>query len=242
MTSPTETSAIQDEDVQVILQFMIYSFPPPNVVLYQHNGERLQFNNRVRELSNGSVKILRPSKSDAGEYKLTVINDLGIATASTILDIFCESQRNCSLLVLDYNVLIPECTGAPQIAGLMSPLVAQVNRTARIPCGAEVRGHPLPTFRWHYQEVPGSLLRELPSDRFSLDSATGALELSLAEYDDSGQYLCNATNSIGSSTTFVTLIVLGEYMSTACMCVCIYAPAHRQRYTIYGQANCDVPY
>lgn len=99
--------------------------------------------------------------------------------------------------------------GAPQIVRLSGPVVGQFERTVRIPCGAEVRGHPLPSYHWLYQNVPGSEFRALPSNRFSTDPESGVLELSVAQYDDFGFYQCNATNSIGSSTVLVSLLVLG---------------------------------
>lgn len=90
--------------------------------------------------------------------------------------------------------------------------MAQIDKIARIPCGAEVRGHPPPSYRWLYQDIPGSDFTELPSGRFSTDSESGVLELSVAQYDDSGDYLCNASNLIGSFSVLVNLQVRGSRM------------------------------
>lgn len=90
ITSPTEAIAIEGQDSTVILPFAIHSFPPATAVMYTHNRHDVQFGRRVRELANGSLEILHPSKSDAGEYMLTVTNARGSGTASIILRIFCE--------------------------------------------------------------------------------------------------------------------------------------------------------
>lgn len=238
VTAPTEISAIERQDSEVILPFIIYSFPLPRVVVYEHNGQNVEFNNRVRSFTNGSIKIFNPSKSDAGEYMLRVINERGISSASLIVHIFCKPYCISLLSTTQWHCYCTknvECyqvtnvlLGAPEIVSLDGPLVAQFDRTIQIPCGIEVRGHPPPTYKWLYQGVPGSDFAELSSSRFSTDPDSGVLELSVAQYDDSGYYLCNASNVIGSSTVLVNLLVLGERMFVhntrhhSCVCVCLF--------------------
>ena len=98
---------------------------------------------------------------------------------------------------------------APDIYPLQEPVVAQVNRSIMIPCGQEVAGNPVPTFAWQHQPAAGNEGASL--DDRSRVLSTGMLLLGVTNYSDAGSYTCTATNSIGSTTTTVNVIVLGKH-------------------------------
>ena len=78
-----------------------------------------------------------------------------------------------------------------------------------IPCGQEVTGNPVPTFAWQRQPAAGN--EGGPLDDRSRVLSTGMLLLGVTNYSDAGTYACTATNSIGSTTTTVNVIVLGKH-------------------------------
>ena len=77
-----------------------------------------------------------------------------------------------------------------------------------IPCGQEVTGNPVPTFAWQRQPAAGN---GVPLDDRYRVLSMGMLLLGVTNYSDAGSYTCTATNSIGSTTTTVNVIVLGEH-------------------------------
>ena len=92
--------------------------------------------------------------------------------------------------------------------------MTQYNRSASIPCGIEAGGSPLPAFRWTRggtEDAGRGLMQLLLPDRFSVAHESGELMLSVAWHADSGVYQCTATNSIGSATIFINVLVLGMY-------------------------------
>lgn len=97
---------------------------------------------------------------------------------------------------------------APDIYPLQEPVVAQINRTITIPCGQKVTGNPVPAFAWQRQPAAGN--EGAPLDDRSRVLSTGELQLGATNYSDAGSYTCTATNSIGTTTTTLTVIVLGK--------------------------------
>lgn len=97
---------------------------------------------------------------------------------------------------------------APDIYPLQEPVVAQINRTVMIPCGQKATGNPVPTFAWERQSPAGN--EGAPLDDRSRVLSTGELQLGTTNYSDAGSYTCTATNSIGTTTTTLTVIVLGK--------------------------------
>ena len=92
--------------------------------------------------------------------------------------------------------------------------MAQNNRSARIPCGIGTMGRPQPAFQWA-RRGEGDTGREISqpaiSDRFSVDAENGELVVSVARHSDSGGYWCTATNSIGSVSELINVLVLGKH-------------------------------
>ncbi len=90
--SDVSIEAVEDHDPEVVLTFLSHSFPLPRPPAYEHNTQPLSFDDeRILTLANGSVRILNPTRADSGEYTLTVVNELGNASASIALTILCET-------------------------------------------------------------------------------------------------------------------------------------------------------
>ena len=106
-------------------------------------------------------------------------------------------------------MIITSLADAPDIYPLQESVVAQVNRSIMIPCGQEVTGNPVPTFAW--QRQPAASNEGASLDDRSRVLSTGMLLFGVTNYSDAGSYTCTATNSIGSTTTTVNVIVLGKH-------------------------------
>ncbi len=198
-------SAKENEDSRVILSFSIHSYPHHHSLVYKHNGRPIEFDTRVVALNNGSAIIQAPMKSDAGQYTLEIKNALGNASSVILLIIFCESMH----VGVRYTLLQIFISDAPEIRGFSNnSFIAQIDRTADISCGSEVRSLPLPTFHWSYQDNDG-FRRNIPAGRFFFNPDEGVLTIDTAQYEDSGTYICTASNSVGRSSVVVNLLVLG---------------------------------
>lgn len=92
--------------------------------------------------------------------------------------------------------------GVPVIANVDSQAYATVGSIARLTCPA--RGHPQPVVSWRHENriLPGS------DRRLSLFS-NSTLKISSVSSSDAGEYTCTATNSQGSASHKVTLIIEG---------------------------------
>ena len=66
----------------------------------------------------------------------------------------------------------------------------------------------MPTFAWERQSPAGN--EDAPLDDRSRVLSTGELQLGTTNYSDAGSYTCTATNSIGTTITTLTVIVLGK--------------------------------
>lgn len=174
----------------------------------------MQFDDRrVVLLSNGSVVIHNPAREDAGEYMLNVTNTHGTDFAAIILVIFCEAQHFFSLLNYVLLSLVSHYSDAPELVELYGPSVVQFNRTAIVPCGGgggeRGVGNPPPTFQWINHTTTGDRLLSDSPGIVSVNPRSGELMLVIALHEYSGSYSCTANNSIGSSSVFVKLLVLG---------------------------------
>ena len=88
--------AVENRDPEVILPFLSQSFPQPQSLVYERDGKPVSFSNeRIIALTNGSVRLLNPTRADSGNYTLTVTNTRGYASASILLTIHCENLRKC---------------------------------------------------------------------------------------------------------------------------------------------------
>jgi hypothetical protein len=75
-----------------------------------------------------------------------------------------------------------------------------------VQCGRAILSFPPASFTWTKLTSDGGE-REI---QFYVDQTNGSLLLDVADYSDSGMYMCTAKNSIGTTYTKVMVLVLGK--------------------------------
>ncbi|KAM4696629.1 hemicentin-2 [Rhinophrynus dorsalis] len=166
---------------QLILECRVEADPPP--VIQWYRGEApLQTDGRVQILSKGRyVQIHSLRASDSGEYKCVATNPAG----RTSLHFTVEIQL------------------APLIQPGPTMMSVSVNQTAVLPCRTE--GIPLPTVTW--MKDGNTLSVEMSRLEFLSD---GSLRIPQSLLQDSGYYLCTATNSAGMARRGIELRVFAH--------------------------------
>lgn len=74
--------------------------------------------------------------------------------------------------------------------------------TVNISCHATA--YPAPTFTWSHLE------NDLDLSRMTYDDLSGVLQITDAQPEDSGNYLCTATNKLGRGTAVASLEYIGR--------------------------------
>ncbi|XP_066493850.1 basement membrane-specific heparan sulfate proteoglycan core protein isoform X4 [Tiliqua scincoides] len=129
--------------------------------------------------SRAVLKISSAKLEDAGTYVCMAQNTLGTA----------EAQVDVSVEAVHGRPGVPEVTVNPT-----QTVVA--GQTARLQCSAT--GDPMPTIHWSKLRAP------LP---WQHQVENGTLIIPRAAQQDSGQYICNASNSAGFTEAFIVLDV-----------------------------------
>uniref|UniRef100_A0A8C5L5G0 Basement membrane-specific heparan sulfate proteoglycan core protein n=1 Tax=Jaculus jaculus TaxID=51337 RepID=A0A8C5L5G0_JACJA len=130
--------------------------------------------------SHAVLKISSAKPSDAGTYVCLAQNALGTA------------QKQVEVIV-DMGTVTP---GAPQVQVEEAELILEAGHTATLHCSAT--GNPPPTIHW-------SKLRSPLPWQHRLEGNT--LVIPRVAQQDSGQYICNATNLVGHAEATVVLHV-----------------------------------
>ncbi|KAK3104524.1 hypothetical protein FSP39_004009 [Pinctada imbricata] len=158
--------------------------PPPTVVWTRAGGEAL-----VREtteiMDNGVLMFKSVTGQEAGAYVCTVSNDLGSVTATATLVIQGPPRI----------VITPRTT-----------VYALVGQRVEVECVGE--GDPIPTVYWRYDQGPQR--GDLPStDVQSFDRRQGSSTLTIESVttSDTGNYVCVAENTAGTTEENVQIIV-----------------------------------
>ena len=118
VSAPEKASAIEGQDMEVILSFTVKSFPPPLSQTYTHNDIHLQSDARITVSMTGELIIRNPSRADAGEYRLTITNSRGTNSAVIILEIFRKIPPPVHISPYQASILspcsLPPCTSIPR--------------------------------------------------------------------------------------------------------------------------------
>ncbi|XP_030109089.1 basement membrane-specific heparan sulfate proteoglycan core protein isoform X1 [Mus musculus] len=130
--------------------------------------------------SHAMLKIASVKPSDAGTYVCQAQNALGTA------------QKQVELIV-DTGTVAP---GAPQVQVEESELTLEAGHTATLHCSAT--GNPPPTIHWSKLRAPLPWQHRIEGN---------TLVIPRVAQQDSGQYICNATNSAGHTEATVVLHV-----------------------------------
>ncbi|XP_048872623.1 basement membrane-specific heparan sulfate proteoglycan core protein isoform X12 [Brienomyrus brachyistius] len=144
------------------------------------NSRRIVLNSPVPMESNAVMQVLVARPEDAGTYICTAHSSEG--TSEARVEVIIEGG--------------PRVPSVP-IASVPEPLmVVKEGQTVTLRCNA--RGYPTPTITWSKLRAP------LPW-RHSVVNNT--LVLTSVGRQDSGQYICNATNNLGVSEVVIMLDV-----------------------------------
>ncbi|XP_068772364.1 basement membrane-specific heparan sulfate proteoglycan core protein isoform X3 [Struthio camelus] len=154
---------------------------PRPLVRWSRLGSRQKVEHQtLLHMESQAVLQLTPAKAEhAGTYVCTAQNALGSAQARVAVSVE-TAQR---------------APGAPEVAA--PPAITVVaGDTATLRCSAT--GEPAPTIEWSKLRAP------LPWQHQVLN---GTLVIPRAAQQDSGQYICNASNAVGFTEAFITLDV-----------------------------------
>ncbi|EEC12088.1 hemicentin, putative, partial [Ixodes scapularis] len=153
---------------------------PKPTVYWEHNGNLIS-NQEARYIfvTGGELKIPVAEVKEAGEYRCTAKNQAGWDTRTTTVTVHVPPT------------ILKE--------GQEEELTIQRGGQAVLRCKAD--GFPLPTILWTREGDPISNPR-------ARTEASGDLIIDSAELDDSGSYVCVATNAAGVHHRVVSLAVL----------------------------------
>ncbi|XP_014218547.1 neuroglian isoform X2 [Copidosoma floridanum] len=151
--------------------FCIYGGTPLPLTTWYKNGQKLQPNDRVTEGNYGKTLVIKHVNfEDKGTYSCDVSNGVGSAQSNSI---------NLEVRSVPYFTVEPEIINASE------------DETVEFKC--EARGAPEPQIKWIYNGKPISEAPYNPRRKVTPNSII--LENLLK--NDTGNYGCNATNSLG---------------------------------------------
>ncbi|XP_058802233.1 neuroglian isoform X2 [Phymastichus coffea] len=151
--------------------FCIYGGTPLPLTVWSKNGQRIRPSDRVTEGNYGkSLVIKHVNFDDKGVYTCDVSNGVGSAQSYSI---------NLEVLSVPYFTVEPEIVNAAE------------GETAEFRC--EASGVPEPEIKWIHNGKP---ISESPPNENRYTKA-GRIILKNLRKQDTGNYGCNATNSLG---------------------------------------------
>jgi dystroglycan 1 len=135
-------------------------------------------------IRGGTLEISRVTLQDAGRYRCIAINQAGRAETYTDLQIIDSS---------------PGGSDGPSVQIIPADRDVPIGETVEFLC--EARGFPPPTIQWSRDGAP------LPQQN---RVSGGILLLYQVRAEDSGRYICTATNNFGSNRAYAILRVGGS--------------------------------
>ncbi|XP_022085366.1 hemicentin-1-like isoform X2 [Acanthaster planci] len=150
---------------------------PPPEVVWLKGNKIVTFNDRIQKAPNGSLIIYGTKPEDAGRYICRVFNRFGSDSSAAALEV----QREPTF------IMEPRNTTADQ------------GSTIKLHCLVE--GEPKPTISWlkdGFLIYPGQRIAILPNK---------TLVIVAAKREDTGRYVCQATNSMGPQSVGVNVII-----------------------------------
>ncbi|XP_055017752.1 hemicentin-1 [Boleophthalmus pectinirostris] len=151
---------------------------PPPQLFWSHGNIFLSNRPRLNINKNGVLTIRGALPEDAGNYSCVATNEAGSSSHSVLL-VYAEVPR---ITVVQQNILV------------------SVGGDATLEC--QTSGSPSPLVHWYKGEL------EMGSAPFvEQDEKRGTLHIRGVQEVDAGQYTCVASNSAGTSTGTVTLVV-----------------------------------
>uniref|UniRef100_A0A8C5X6K5 Hemicentin-1 n=1 Tax=Malurus cyaneus samueli TaxID=2593467 RepID=A0A8C5X6K5_9PASS len=164
-------------DQSITLPCEAVGYPGPEISWHQ-DGQQIEESMRRRILSTGALQIVFVQPGDSGRYTCTAANPAGSSSSST-----------------EFTVHVP-----PRIHSTGGQYTVTESSQAVLSCVAE--GIPTPTITWRKN---GTLLRDTVGKYQTVPG--GDLILDNVVPEDSGSYICIASNAAGEDTRTVTLTV-----------------------------------
>lgn len=156
-----------------------------------HNGKQLKSGHRIRTYYSFGlvlIEIIDLRLQDGGEYVCVATNKLGKASQSVPLEVIVRKKGEK-----------PKFTSQ-----LQSMKGLQVGQSAHFECFLTPTNDPEMFVRWYHNKKE---LRESSRIKTISDFGFVVLDISFLHEDDSGEYVCVATNKYGSDVTRCTIEV-----------------------------------
>ncbi|XP_071373120.1 hemicentin-1, partial [Centroberyx affinis] len=166
------------EDQQVTLPCVLLAGNPLPERQWLHNYGLLTSDQYVTVRRDGSLHIERVRMEDGGDYTCLAENVVGASNRTITLNVY----------------VIPTIQHGPQVFSTIE------GTSISLPCRAS--GVPAPDITW----AKGGELLNLGGPAFSLDS-DGSLRISSPSGNETGEFICTATNAAGYSSRKVQLTV-----------------------------------
>ncbi|XP_076872442.1 hemicentin-1 isoform X2 [Brachyhypopomus gauderio] len=166
------------EEQQVTLPCVLLAGNPLPQRHWLHDNTLVTSGPYVSVRRDGSLHIERVSVLDGGRYTCVAHNVAGVSNHTTLLHIY----------------VVPSIPHGPQVFSTIE------GRSISLPCHAQ--GVPKPDITWSKR---GEVL-DLSSGAFSLEE-DGSLYITSPGDEDTGQFVCTATNAAGYSSRKVQLTV-----------------------------------
>ncbi|PVD27655.1 hypothetical protein C0Q70_12822 [Pomacea canaliculata] len=176
--APDDVLATEDDTVE--LKCSATGDPRPTIQWQKEDG-RIPFG-RARQLDDGTLWIEKVQVSDDGIYVCMAENVAGTAKAVGRLTVHTMP----SFLIKPSNLIVGK------------------GRTATLQC--VVTGNPPPTVFWSKGKEQHLMFPNQENGRFSV-SEDGTFRIRDVEYQDEGQYVCQALNVLGSEKATATIEV-----------------------------------
>ncbi|EAA45046.5 AGAP000720-PA [Anopheles gambiae str. PEST] len=162
--------------------FCIYGGTPLPETVWTKNGRAIVWNDKIQQDNYGkSLKIRRVSSEDAGTYTCEVSNGVGQADSYSI---------NLAVNAVPYFTVEPEIVNAAE------------GETAEFKC--EAAGNPKPNIMW----IHNGKQIDVSQGNARRIVGSSSIYISKLQKSDTGNYGCNATNSLGYVYKDVYLNVL----------------------------------
>ncbi|XP_061709263.1 neuroglian isoform X3 [Cydia pomonella] len=151
--------------------YCIYGGTPLPQIVWKKDGQNILSSSRVTQDNYGKTLVINPvTNGDKGTYTCEVSNGVGSAQSHSV---------NLNIKAAPYFTVAPESLNLAE------------NETAVIRCKAD--GSPDPQIKWVYNGEP--IERAPPNPRRTV--AADSITITGLTKKDTGNYGCNATNSIG---------------------------------------------
>ncbi|XP_063812444.1 junctional adhesion molecule B isoform X2 [Pseudophryne corroboree] len=199
--------------------------------VYFNNSLSAEFQKRV-EMMGASLRFRNLTREDAGSYRCEISAP--------------QDKKNFQEITINLNVLV-----APSIPVCDIPSSAMSGSAVVLKCW-EKQGNPASIYRWYKDGVPLDIQSQnakAVNASYKVDTATGTLHFSTVTKRDTGEYYCEASNSIGTQrciakrmqvddlnlAAIISAVVIVSLVITLCGCGICYA--QRKGYFSSGKSS-----